>query len=123
MKMLKAFVSGAITASNSIDLLENVRAMLIYSGRLREMGLATYTPCLDIMLSLSTGVLPRKSYLKHDLTWLEDCDFVALVDTPATKLSLGVRGEVQKASQLGIPVLKNEDEVRKFLEERGWVLF
>lgn len=113
--MKKIFISGAINGEKNGDFVDNMARMLKHAGRVRKLGAAVYVPCQDILTSFATGGLKREEYLTHDLEWLEVCDALALV--PGWGRSEGVKGELARAAQLGIPILLNLEAVKKYLQD------
>jgi hypothetical protein len=112
----KIFISGPLTATNSIDFLKNVRSMTIYGGEIRNLGAATYIPCTDVMVSLSYDVFNRLDYLQHDLEWLRVCDAIAVVPYSQWEESKGVQGEITLAKKLGLPVFYEIEEVSEYIK-------
>jgi len=114
--MKRIFISGALNGfSEETGFIDNVHLMLKHAGEVRRLGAAVYVPCNDILTSFSNGGLPHHEYYKHDLTWLEVCDALSLVPNPNNNTSNGVRGELDEAGKLGLPILKDIDMVKKFL--------
>lgn len=112
--MKRVFISGAINGfGKDGSFVDNCYRMIQYAGRVRNLGVAVYVPCQDLLTSFATGALSHEEYYQHDLVWLEVCDALALV--PGWERSEGVKGELEKARELGLPILEDYSEVMEYV--------
>ena len=112
--MKRVYVAGAYSATNVIDVLDNMRKGMRLSTEVMLAGFAPFCPWLDyhFQLMLREGeALSVKDYYEYSLAWLEVSDAVLLV--PGWENSKGTIAEIERAEQLGIPVYTNLHEVQK----------
>ncbi len=119
--MKRIFVSGAITptspGNHAIEFLANVREGIRLSIELLCAGYAVYCPFTDFhyWLQLPVGkCLSVEMIYKADLAMLEVCDALLLV--PGWEQSVGVRGEVQRAKELHIPIFTTLEELTMVID-------
>lgn len=112
------FVSGAITPTGggnvALEFLENIRKGIRLTIALIRAGYVVYCPFTDLLywLCLKEGEdIPVHTIYQADLAMLERMDAVLLV--PGWKNSYGVRGEVARANELGIPVFEDIEKLKK----------
>ncbi len=81
------------------DYLQNVHEMCRMAGIVRGYGHAPFVPALDLLLGIVDGTFEEEDYREVGLAFLECCDAVLVISE-----SPGVRKEIDRAHELGIPV-------------------
>ena len=120
--MKRIYIAGPLSDMPS-DYLCNVGAMIEAWRDINETEDAVaFCPATDILLGLWNGCIGGRAfaiadYHRWSMAWLEVCDAVfVLSDTHRDgRLSGGVAAEIERAGELGIPVLRNPGELRAFL--------
>ena len=111
--MRKVYVAGKYSASNGIDLLENIRRGRRVSTEILLKGDAVFCPWLDseFFLQLRDGEKITSDLIQaHSIAWLEVSDLVyVLKDSQESK---GTKAEIIRARELGIPVFF-ENEIQE----------
>lgn len=117
MKQEAIFISGALNASSSKTFLHNCHLMNMFATEIEKIHPYYYNPIADLNVTLTKGCKDEQHYewLNKDLFWLEKCGALALVPNPNNKNSVGVAGEIEKAKEMKIPILKTFDDVRKWV--------
>jgi len=72
------------------------------------MGHFPYVPCLDFLLGAIAGDWEENDYRDISTSFLEVCDAVLVLS-----LSNGVRGEIQRAKELSIPICYSHTELMR----------
>ena len=119
------YIAGALSnsgedieRSNSkvvTDYIKNIHKMCQVATAVRKAGHFPYVPGLDLLLGLSCGIFEEEDYRGIGMAFLEVCDLILVISD-----STGVRREVAKAEELGIPVeyLNKGANVAKVLRPR-----
>ena len=110
---MRVFVSGALN-SDSVGFMENIRKMLIMGREVEELGVRTYIPINDFLMSMVCGCLDHDHYYKCDLLELGYCD--AMIVVPGYEDSIGVKSEMEHAMENGIPIFYTVDALERFLQ-------
>lgn len=102
--MKKVYVAGCYSADNVIQVLANIRQGINKSAEILNLGFAVFCPWLDFQLALSPygSCLVKEDYQQNSLAWLEVSDAVFVL--PNSEKSEGVKREIERAHELGIPV-------------------
>ena len=104
----RIYVAGALSSKEKedrdpstvvIDYLSNVSAMCKFASMLRKAGAYPFVPALDLLLGVVNGDWDEDTYRGIGMAFLEVCDMVVVISW-----SWGVRKEVERAEELGIPV-------------------
>ena len=114
--MKRVYVAGAYSATNVIDVLDNMRKGMRLSTEVMLAGFAPFCPWLDyhFQLQLREGeALSVNDYYQYSLTWLEVSDAVLLV--PGWEHSKGTIEEIKVAKSLNIPVYYTLVKLKKEL--------
>jgi len=128
MRKVRVFIAGPITPTGRLtpstngghnqvaEYLDNVRQGITMATELIAHGFAPYCPFVDFMYWIarpSDTELPTGATMQTcDLSWLDVAD--ALLLLPGWETSLGVKGELARANELGIPVYYSIAELIKF---------
>ena len=106
--MKRIYVAGALSSKQSsmrnpskivTDYIRNLNLMCKTASELRKQGYFPYVPGMDFMLGFVDGEWEEDDYRGIGYAFLEVCDAVLVISE-----SWGVKREVAKAVQLGIPV-------------------
>lgn len=111
-KMLRVYVAGAYSASNVIDILNNMRKGMRASTEVLLAGFAPFAPWIDYhyQLQLQDGeTLSVDDYYAYSMAWLEASDIVYVI--PGWENSKGTIAEISKANLLNIPVVYSMEEL------------
>lgn len=118
--MKRVYVAGAYSASNVLDVLENMRRGMKWSRRILLQGYAVFCPHLDyhFVLVRDSGdtLLTIDDYYKHSIAWLEASDAVFVV--PKSENSYGVKEEIKRAKELSIPIFYSISVMNNFFKEK-----
>jgi len=112
---MRVYVAGPYSADNVIDVLGNIRRGVALSAQLLAEGYAVFCPFLDFQLALTPygAMLPKEAYQKNSMAWVDVSDAV-LVLLPGWEKSGGVRREIERASELDIPVFYSLADLEKY---------
>ena len=108
--MKKVYVAGAYSADNVIDVLKNIGRGQYYSAKIFMMGFAPFSPWLDkeFVIANWDKDFTVDMFYDYSMAWLECSDIVFVV--PGWEKSLGTQKEIERAVELGIPVIYNDLE-------------
>ncbi len=90
------------------DYIQNIHKMCEVAARLRKKGYYPYVPGLDFLLGVVSGNLEEQDYRDIGMKFLEVCDAVLVISD-----SYGVRKEIERATEVHIPVFYNEEALEK----------
>lgn len=119
-----AYIAGLLTpqgiwSSNyAIDYLANVRNMVRAGIEVLKLGIDPFIPALDFVMFLclrNSERITEPQIKRFSKTWLSKCDCVVL--TKGWKKSRGTLKEIEFAKQLGIPVFKNIQKLKEYINE------
>lgn len=109
MEPCYVYIAGPYRGDGSRDAVKNIRDAIDAWHRLREKGHYPYCPHAQTALMDLRSDLDPSEFLAYDQAWLEKCDVVLRL--PGA--SRGADAEVERAEELGIPVVH---DVEKFAE-------
>lgn len=112
--MKRVYVAGAYSASNVIDVLDNMRRGMRWSTRVMLAGHAPFCPWIDYHFQLQLQEheeLTVEDYYAYSLAWLQVSDVVFV--TPGWEKSKGTHAEIAEARRLGIPVVFSFDDIER----------
>ena len=107
--MKRVYIAGAMSADNIITALDNLRRGIQAATRIIQRGHAPFCPMLDFQFQLTSEGLTIEQYYCYSMAWLEVSDCVLVL--PGSENSKGVKAEVERARELGIPIYYPEEEV------------
>ena len=120
--MLRVYVAGAYSASNTIAVFNNMRRGMRAATEILLAGFAPFTPWLDYhyQLQLRDGEsLNVTNYYEYSLAWLDVSDIVFVLD--GWEHSQGTIAEIQRAKELHIPIIYGSmDDLMHQAEDMGW---
>lgn len=113
--MKLVFVAGPYRADGEWEIEQNVRRAEALALHLWRLGLAVICPHKNT--ALYGGALPDEVWLDGALEMVSRSD--AVVCTEKWETSVGARGEVQMAQEIGVPVFYSLNEVIEWLESQA----
>ena len=102
MHKLKVYCAGAISDTNNLKVLENMRRGIRMSTEVLLCGMAPFCPWIDYHFSLALRdgeVLTIEDYYQYSLAWLEAADVMLVAE--GWEDSIGTKAEIQRAHELG----------------------
>jgi len=119
MSKLKVYIAGALNADNCFEFMDNVRLMMYYGNKVREMGASPFIPCWDVLESLMCGNLGDHSdYLESSMEWLKVCDALFVVPNVNNYGSKGLIKELEFCEKNNIPIIY-QTEWEEFIIENN----
>ncbi len=117
--MKRVYVAGAYSADNVLDVLKNIGRGEWFAAQIFLMGFAPFCPFhdKDYVIKNWDKHFTVKMFYNYSLSWLEVCDVVFL--TPDHENSKGTLAEIEKAKELGIPMVKNFGELHRWGKSEG----
>jgi hypothetical protein len=115
--MYKIYVAGAISDTNVLQVLENLKIGQRISVELLLKGYAPYCPFLDyqFFFQLRDGETITGEQIKaYSMEWLGACDAVFVL--PNSENSKGTQQEIKRAITLEIPVFTDVNAMDKYFE-------
>ncbi len=112
MRKLKVYCAGAISDTNNLKVLENMRRGIRMSTEVLLCGMAPFCPWIDYHFSLALKdgeVLTIQDYYQYSLAWLEVADVMLVVS--GWEQSVGTKAEIQLALESGIQVYYSIEEL------------
>lgn len=98
----RIYVAGAINADNVIDVLANIRRGIKYCAKLLKAWQIPFCPFIDYQFAFFEE-LTIEQYYRYSMAFLEVCQKVHVL--PFSENSTGTRKEIERALELGIPVI------------------
>ena len=102
---MRVYIAGALSTKPNgescgiTQYLANVSIMCKVANKVKKLGYIPYVPALDLLLGIVNGDWKDGDYYPIGMAFLEVCDVVLVISD-----SLGVRKEIERAKELGIPV-------------------
>jgi hypothetical protein len=114
--MKRVYVAGKYSADNVIDVLSNIRNGVDFAANVLIDGYAVFCPHLDhhFAISMWGDDITKKMYQDNSMAWLEVSDAVFVM--PDSEKSHGVQREIERAMELGIPVVRTFPALRGALK-------
>ena len=113
--MKLVFIAGPYRADSEWEVLQNIRRAESLALELWRLGLSVICPHKNT--AFFGGTAPDTVWLDGALEVVRRCD--AVVCTDDWQRSVGARGEVNLAKELGLPTFYSIDEVKNWLESQG----
>lgn len=134
-RKVRIFIGGPITPTGRVnpstnekqnqvaEFLDNVRQGITTAAELIHHGFAPYCPFVDFMYWFARNPetpLPTGNTMQTcDLSWLVAAD--ALLLLPGWETSSGVKGELARANELGIPVFYSIAELIEYFGDQALI--
>jgi hypothetical protein len=112
--MKRIYVAGAMSSSNPIQFLENLRKGMRVSTEVLLSGFSVFSPFIDFSLFFQCRegeCIPVETIQANSMAWLEVSDAILLV--PGWECSKGTLKELDRAILLGIPVYHSIEEMQE----------
>lgn len=115
IKPQRIYVAGALSSREDTqrnptqvvtDYIQNVHRMCEAASIIRRKGHIPFVPGLDFLIGVVVGDWKEEDYRGLGMSFLEVCDAVFVIS-----FSWGVRKEITRAEELGIPIYYNIEEV------------
>lgn len=113
--MKRVYVAGAYSSPNVIGVFTNMRRGCNLAHDVLRAGFAPFTPWLDWLLSMF-GPVSLQMYRDYSMAFLDVCDAV-LVQREGYEQSVGTQAELRRATDLGIPIFFELDEMIEYFEQ------
>jgi hypothetical protein len=110
----RVYIAGALNAPTA-EYLQNVSRMENWALQVQALGCAVYVPCEDILRGILHGQMNYEDYFKGSQEWLKVSEAVFLV--PGWENSKGTKREIRLARKLHIPVFKDLEKLKKFINK------
>lgn len=111
--MKRIYVAGAISSSDPIQFLENLRRGMRVSTEVLLAGYAVFSPFIDysFFFQLRDGErIPIDIIQSQSMSWLEVSDAMLLVS--GWENSRGTQKELARAREIGIPVYESIESLK-----------
>jgi hypothetical protein len=107
---MRVYVAGKYSDDNIIGCLNNIHDGIKASVEVLKLGHSPFCPFLDYQFQLFDKTLTVEDYYKYSMAWLEVSDCVLVL--PNSENSKGTQAEIERAIELGIPVVYEIGKVR-----------
>lgn len=114
--MLKCYVAGKLN-DDAVGYIRNMHRMIKTAKKLRDMGVAVYVPCNDILEGLVDGNFTYTDYFDNSQPWLLASDFVFVCE--GWEESKGTKREIELAQANGIAVFFDFDTLKYEIDHHG----
>jgi len=115
--MLRVFIAGPYNADNVLSVLGNMRRGMEMSVKVLKAGMSPFCPWLDYHFSLIDDSLTIQDYYNYSIAWVEGSE--ALLVLEGWESSVGTKGEIARAEELGIPVFYSFRALLKWQKMRS----
>jgi hypothetical protein len=114
--MKRVYVAGAYSASNVLQVFENMRKGIQLTIQVWQAGYAPFCPWLDYQFNISRHNEDKpnvQNFYDYSMAWLEVSNAVLVV--PDSEASVGTQKEIERAKELGIPVFHTMADLMRTL--------
>jgi hypothetical protein len=101
---MRIYVAGPYSADNVIDVLNNIQKGMSLCAQILKNGDAPFCPWLDYQFHFFEPTLTVEDYYRYSMAWLEVSEEVWVLSTYRGSESKGTKAEIERATELGIPV-------------------
>ena len=105
---MRIYVAGAYSADNVIGVLNNIQRGTKYCAKLMKEGHSPFCPWLDYQFHFYEPKLTVEDYYRYSMAWLEVSDCIHVL--PNSENSKGTQKEIERARELGIPIVMLGDK-------------
>ncbi len=112
--MKRCYCAAKLSSPDVCKYLQNVSANMVQAEELRQLGVSVFVPAVDLLMGIKFGNYEYSDFFDYGQMWLDASDFVYL--TPNWETSKGTRREIERATEKGIPVFDNINQVKEFLK-------
>lgn len=112
--MKRVYVAGLYSADNVMDVLRNIRRGIEAATEVLKAGYAPFCPWLDYHFVLfdSNDELPKQAFYDYSMAFVEVCHAMLVISNAEGS---GVNAEIDRAKELGIPIVHTLSELRDIL--------
>lgn len=116
-KRIKVYVAGPYSGDNALSVLQNIGRGEKVCAELFRLGFAPFCPWHDksYVIDNPDVEFTIEDFYEFSIAWLEVSD--AMLVLPGSENSEGVRKEVKRANELGIPVLYSIEYLQKIFSK------
>ena len=100
--MKRIYVAGSYSASNVIEVLNNIKRGTEQCVKILKQGDVPFCPWLDYQFQFYDTSLTINDYYRYSIAWLEVSDEIWVM--PNSENSKGTQSEIERANELNIPV-------------------
>lgn len=108
------YVAGALSGKTLVESIKNYNRMFSLAKEIRKLGFFTFIPGDDLVFGIFCGDLEYQHYFENSVKSLLSCD--AMIVTPGSNESEGVKKERNIARHLKKPVFESIDELKEKFE-------
>lgn len=124
MRKIKVYVAGAYSADNVIQVLRNMkRGMKLATQAMQTGKIVPFTPWFDYHFFLQEDEADRlitiNDIYEYSMSFLTDWAEAVLVQQDGWEGSKGTVAEINKATELGIPVFFTLEALESWIDKRG----
>lgn len=101
---MRIYVAGPYSADNVIDVLNNIHNGTKVCVEILKQGHVPFCPWNDFMFQFYDKSLTVEDYYRYSMAWLEVSEEVWVLSTYRGSESKGTKAEIERATELGIPV-------------------
>ena len=101
--MKRIYVAGKYSASNVIEVLNNIKRGTEVSVEILKRGDCPFCPWLDYQFQFYDNTLTVEDYYRYSIAWLEVSDEMFVLKGYET--SKGTLAEIKRAKELNIPIV------------------
>lgn len=116
-RTIRIYVAGKYSADNVIEVLENMRRGMRIGAEVLAEGFAPFVPWMDYHFTLmrpKDKLITIEDYYRYSMAWLEASDGVLVISGMLD--SKGVKAEMDRAEELGIPIFSKLEEMKAYFE-------
>ena len=98
----RIYVAGRYSSDNVIGVLNNIHDGIKMCAEILKSGDAPFCPWLDYQFHFFDKSFTIHDYYRYSIAWLEVSDELWVL--PGSEASIGTNKEIERATELGIPV-------------------
>lgn len=110
--MKRIYIAGKYDDKDIVSCLSNIRRGIEMASLLMNEGYAVFCPFTDFLFSFTENgpKLDKAKYQANSMAWVDVSD--AMILLPGWENSGGTKREIERASELGIPVFLTVEGLR-----------
>ncbi len=99
---MRIYLAGKYSDNNILGCFNNIHDGIAATVSILKAGHAVFCPFVDFLFQFFDKSLTKEDYYRYSMAWLEVSEEVWVL--PGWEDSIGVKKEIQRANELGIPV-------------------